>query len=172
MVLSSYPYYCNAHYSQVQHSDDVVAIPLMAFRYALPVDGLPIMHSWVVVLKDILFRGYEGWREIMEIKAVESPMPYGQPMDFHVFEVMKGNGRISMIMWAIVHTYTSLRQTMTPEEQTDFRRWRPLKPKGLEPQQRSTKYRNTLKCRVWGLDVLGGSNVMVRVGTSCWEGNP
>ncbi|CAK9077267.1 unnamed protein product [Durusdinium trenchii] len=66
---------------EVEGCDEVISIPLMAFRYQLPVDGLPILHSWLRVLKDVLLCGFESWRETLEVKSMVA-MPYGQPMDF------------------------------------------------------------------------------------------
>jgi len=93
----------------------------MAFRYQLPVDGLPILHSWLRVLKDVLLCGFESWRETLEVKSMVA-MPYGQPMDFGQVLVVKGNGRLSVVLWAIMHTYTHLRDRMSPEEKADFGR--------------------------------------------------
>lgn len=102
----------------------MVDIPLLACVYTYPVDGLPPLVSWIATLKDILFKGFEPWREVMEVKmAVEAnDFPTGQPMAYRAVSVVKGMGRISMLLWAVVHTYINLRETMDPEIRDDFMR--------------------------------------------------
>ena len=43
-------------------------IPLLAIYFLPPADGLPLFHAWLVTAKDVWHRGYEGHREILEIR--------------------------------------------------------------------------------------------------------
>lgn len=70
----------------------------------------------------MLFRGFESWREVLEVKPILEPMTPGKPFDYGQVHTVKGTGRLSMIFWAVVHTYTHLRDKMTAEEKVDFAR--------------------------------------------------
>lgn len=83
-------------------------LPVLCFLYRYPVDGMPTLHSWISVLRAILLNGFETWREVMEVKAVDDPIPLNQPLDYGKVLPVKGLGRMSMILWAIVHTYKHL----------------------------------------------------------------
>lgn len=99
----------------------MVDIPLLAFGYVVPVDGLPILTTWNSVLKDILYRGFENWREVFEVKPMNGvTFSQNQPFDFGTVQAVKGLGRLSMILWAVLHTYLHLRETWTVEEKEDF----------------------------------------------------
>lgn len=101
--------------------DSVVDIPLLAFGYVVPVDGLPILTTWNSVLKDVLYRGFENWREVFEVKPMKGvTFSEKQPFDFGTVQAVKGLGRLSMILWAVLHTYLNLRDTLTKEEKEDF----------------------------------------------------
>ena len=100
----------------------MVEVPLLAFCYKLPADGLPILHSWYGVLKDILYRGFESWREVMEVKCVDGTIPFSQPLDYGKVHAVKGMGRISMLLWAVVHTYTHCRNSLSLEDTADLAR--------------------------------------------------
>ena len=52
----------------------VVEVPLLSFIYIRPADGLPLLHHWILVLKDIIFQGFESWRETMEVKPIDQNM--------------------------------------------------------------------------------------------------
>lgn len=101
-------------------ADAVIDVPLMAFMYSKPVDGYPIYHTWLGVLKDILFRGFENWRDTFEVKISGVA---GKTLDFGSVIAVRGLGRLSMLLWAILHSYTAMKGTMTPEKTADFGRW-------------------------------------------------
>ncbi|CAK9060883.1 Uncharacterized protein SCF082_LOCUS31987, partial [Durusdinium trenchii] len=63
-------------------SSGVVDLPVLCFLYRYPVDGMPTLHSWISVLRAILLNGFETWREVMEVKAVDDPIPLNQPLDY------------------------------------------------------------------------------------------
>ncbi|CAK9074968.1 Uncharacterized protein SCF082_LOCUS36423 [Durusdinium trenchii] len=50
--------------------EDIVDVPLLCILFQRPPDGLPLYHLWVAVAKDIWHRGYECWREVLEVKGV------------------------------------------------------------------------------------------------------
>ena len=96
---------------------------MLAFGYVVPVDGLPILTTWVSVLKDILYRGFENWREVFEVKPMNGfTFSHSQPFEFGSVQAVKGLGRLSMILWAVLHTYLHLRTTLTVEQKDDFYR--------------------------------------------------
>ena len=99
----------------------VVEVPLLSFIYNRPADGLPLLHHWILVLKDIVFQGFEGWRETMEVKPVDQDMTWGSPLAFGMVEAVKGLGRLSMIFWCILRTYYD-RLKMTDSEKESFGR--------------------------------------------------
>ncbi|CAK9095365.1 unnamed protein product [Durusdinium trenchii] len=106
-------------------SSGVVDLPVLCFLYRYPVDGMPTLHSWISVLRAILLNGFETWREVMEVKAVDDPIPLNQPLDYGKVLPVKGLGRMSMILWAIVHTYKHLADKISSGGPftEDFLRW-------------------------------------------------
>ena len=114
----------NFHGGSEADEATVVDIPLLACVYTCPVDGLPPLVSWLSTLKDVLFKGFEPWREVMEVKMIVETNNLssvaGKPMDYKAVSVVKGMGRISMLLWAVVHTYIHLRETMDSEIRDDF----------------------------------------------------
>lgn len=100
-------------------------VPLLCFLYEKPVDGYPIYHSWVKTLADITMAGFESWRETLEVRVAGGGSPtWGGDLGFGMLEVTKGLGRISILLWCVVHTYVKLKDSMTPEMQADFlRHW-------------------------------------------------
>ena len=108
-------------------SDELVSIPLLAFLYTRPVDGLPLLHSWLATGKDIWFRGYESWREIVEVQPAAESDP-DTPYSFGSVGLVKGMGRISMLLFGLLWTYLKLRDSMTEEMQIDFIRHSPALP--------------------------------------------
>ena len=99
----------------------VVEVPLLSFIYVRPADGLPLLHHWILVLKDIIYQGFETWRETMEVKPVDQNMTWGSPLEFGMIEAAKGLGRLSMIFWCILRTYYD-RLMMTDSEKESFGR--------------------------------------------------
>ena len=99
----------------------VVQVPLLSFIYIRPADGLPLLHHWILVLKDIVFQGYESWRETLEVKPLHQNMTWGSPLGFGMIEAVKGLGRLSMIFWCILRTYYD-RLMMTDSEKDSFGR--------------------------------------------------
>ena len=99
----------------------VVQVPLLSFIYIRPADGLPLLHHWILVLKDIVFQGYESWRETLEVKPLDQNMTWGSPLGFGMIEAVKGLGRLSMIFWCILRTYYD-RLMMTDSEKDSFGR--------------------------------------------------
>ena len=57
------------------------------------------------------------------MKSIVEPMPCGKPMSFASITPVKGFGKVSMILWAILHTYMNMREAMTKEMTADFLRW-------------------------------------------------
>lgn len=96
-------------------------IPILAFIYQLPPDGLPLLHSWLQTARDIWFRGYESWRELFETKASAAAEP-GAPYTLGSVTCVKGMGRLSIIIYGLVYTYVKMRDGMSPEAQLDFTR--------------------------------------------------
>ena len=68
-----------------------------------------------------MYRGFESWREVMEAKTSEN-IHDGSKLKFGSMYVTKGLGRLSIILFGIVWTYCKLRDAMSDEMQTDFRR--------------------------------------------------
>jgi hypothetical protein len=97
-------------------------VAVLALLYRCPAEGVPTLHSWVSTLKQILWSGFENWREVMEIKCTEDPMPCGQPMKFGTILPVKGLGRVSMILWAIIHTYKNMELSNNEPLKQDFLR--------------------------------------------------
>ena len=105
------------------NTDEIIDIPLTAFSYERPVDGYPLLHSWVSTAKDILYRGFEPWREIFLVK-VKDPWLVGKPMQFGSVLVVKGMGRISILLWAVLHSYINMKDCISQnaDVQSDFKR--------------------------------------------------
>lgn len=112
---------------------DIVDVPLLSILFERPADGLPLYHLWVAVAKDIWHRGYENWREVLEVKGVDfNP---GSPMLFRSVIPVKGLGRISVILWGILWAYLH-KDDMDCETISDFLR---PGPEGFPWIQFSTK---------------------------------
>ena len=80
-------------------------IPLLAIYFLPPADGLPLFHAWLVTAKDVWHRGYEGHREILEIRLNDRVdlVDHG----FRSFIPTKGLGRVSCILWAVLWSYST-----------------------------------------------------------------
>ena len=110
-------------YASQDGEDNLIDAPALAFSYALPVDGRPLLHAWLATAKDIYHRGFESWREPIEAKSVLSfDKTPGNPFDMGCLLATKGLGRISIILFGLTFTYLKLRASMTGEELVDFRR--------------------------------------------------
>ena len=93
----------------------------MCVCFKKPADGLPIFHSWVMTAKDILFRGYEGWREIPEVRLESDAKVPGETLGFASVVPVKGLGRISIILWSLLWAYLQ-KDSMDEDAKSDFRR--------------------------------------------------
>ena len=100
-------------------ASDLVDIPVMCFAYELPPDGLPTWHSWVHTLQSIVAQGFEGWREVVEIK-LNAGLDKQAPLSFASVKPVKGLGRVAVILFAIVHTYLLMREGLTEDLKADF----------------------------------------------------
>ena len=99
-------------------------IPVLCLTYRAPPDGLPLLHSWVGTLKEIVFGGFEAWREVIEVKVnMKEGHEWGQ-LGYGLVLPVKGLGRISIILWILMHTYKTLRMDIekSPELKADFQR--------------------------------------------------
>lgn len=121
-VSTNHTYHlCHNHFCEA--STDVIDVPLLAMLYKRPAEGLPILHSWVSVLKGILLSGFESWREMVEVKWVQDPAPLDQPLGYASILPVKGLGRVSMILWAVMFTYNNLDlDAMGEASKSDFLR--------------------------------------------------
>ena len=98
-------------------------MPLLALKYLLPSEGMPILHSWASTLKSILCQGYEPWREAIEVKSIKGPIPFGDKFGYSEVTPVKGLGRVSMILWSVVHTYVHCEQKLEDDSyKADFLR--------------------------------------------------
>lgn len=79
-------------------------VPLLAFQCRTPPDGLPCLEDWESHALSILGTGYEGWREAVEIRAVDRNT-MGHPMAYGSVEASKGKGRVSILLYAVCQTY-------------------------------------------------------------------
>ena len=100
----------------------MVELPLTSFTFQRPSDGLPLLHSWLATLKAIVFEGFEPWREVLEIKVL-TPDPEGSCIKgYQAVTPVKGIGRMSAMLFALVHTYRELREKLSDPETEDFGR--------------------------------------------------
>ena len=104
----------------MDHLTDIADVPLLAMCYTRPSDGLPIFHSWVMTAKDVLHRGFESWRCTAEVRPSLGTKPEG-PYNFECLDCVKGLGRLTIILFAVVYTYMHKRD-MSEEMQADFTR--------------------------------------------------
>ena len=106
-------------------------IPLLAIYFLPPADGLPLFHAWLVTAKDVWHRGYEGHREILEIRLNDRVdlLDHG----FRSFIPTKGLGRVSCILWAVLWSYFN-RDSMDGDAKSDFIRPGLVSLKKLKPQ--------------------------------------
>ena len=72
----------------------------------------------------MLHNGFEPWREVIEVKSLVEPAPVGQPFGYGKLVPVKGLGRISMILFAVVQTYNAKDQLLDDVWKDDFLRLR------------------------------------------------
>ena len=101
-------------------------VPVLAFKCVRPADGLPLLHSWRLVFKDIIFPGFENWREPLEVIPSDEKTIAGCPLSFAGIQAVKGLGRLSIIWWCILRTYFE-RDGLTQPEKDSFKRLGSLK---------------------------------------------
>ena len=97
----------------------------MCLVYELPPDGLPIHHSWLNNLKGIVVRGYENWRELLEIKLTKESLSPGDPLELGSVKAVKGLGRVAIILFSILFSYMRLRESWSEACRDDFVRLGP-----------------------------------------------
>lgn len=92
-------------------------VPLLCLCFQRPVDGLPLLHSWLANGKDIYHQGFENWREVLEVQRLHekdgaecAPWPRVLPT--------KGLGRVSIILFAIYYMY-SHKELLADDETRD-----------------------------------------------------
>ena len=95
-------------------------LPLLAFAFKLPSDGLPVLNDWISHAQSIWTQGYECW-ESLEFKPL-SRQDGGKPMAFGCLECVKGIGRISILLFGALYTYIHFKNAMTADEMLDFKR--------------------------------------------------
>lgn len=134
-------------------ASDVVDIPVMCLVYELPPDGLPIHHSWLSNLKGIVARGYENWRELLEIKLTKESLSPGDRLELASVKAVEGLGRVAIILFSILYTYLRLRDTWSEACRDDFVRLGQL------------HWRH--KCVVLNFGFCAFLKMRVRGGTSC-----
>lgn len=96
---------------------EVIDVPVLAFKFKQPVDGLPLFHHWLSTAKGLYIEGYEALRELPEVTTEVVLM--GRYMDYHTVSTVKGVGRLSIILFGITWTYLN-KDTMDSEAKTDF----------------------------------------------------
>lgn len=96
-------------------------IPLLTFKPSMPPDGLPMLGDWVATAESIWAIGYEGFRESVEFRGLESAVA-GQPLSWSSIQVSKGCGRVTILQFTVFWTYFQLKNMLTPEEVDDFKK--------------------------------------------------
>lgn len=91
-------------------------LPILSFMVKLAPDGLPMLGDWMTVAKSIWAINYESWREPFEIKAAESSLAPGDPIEYGSLEVVKGCGRLSILLFSIFYTCMELKNQLSDEE--------------------------------------------------------
>ena len=102
----------------------MVSLPITSFSFQRPRDGLPLLHSWLATLKAITFEGFETWREVLEIKVLTLASESSGIKGVQSVRAVKGIGRVSILLFAVLYTYRSLREKMEqdPALMADFGR--------------------------------------------------
>ena len=95
--------------------------PVLALWLHKPSDGLPLLQEWLVTATDIVHGGFEGWRETIEVRCLDSSC-LGKQMEYGCFTPTKGVGRSSIILFAILYTFHNLKEKLSNEEIEDFAR--------------------------------------------------
>ena len=79
-------------------------------------DGLPMLTGWMSTAQSIWGIKYEAWREPFEFKAVDGGPQGGQPLDWASLEVVKGFGRMSVLLFSLLYSYINFKNQLSPEE--------------------------------------------------------
>lgn len=95
-----------------------LSIPVVCLWVVKPTDGLPLLQDWLGTAHDIVYSGYEGWREPLEVIAPTCEL--GKPLQQGSLVVTKGVGRASVLLFAIIFTFKELK--MSECETADFAR--------------------------------------------------
>ena len=98
-----------------------VPLPTLALTYERPSEGLPLLQDWVSNATAIYVHGFEASRESIEVRPVQYRY-WPEFLGFGHALPTKGLGKTSMLLFGMVYSYTKLRESMTPEECTDFLR--------------------------------------------------
>lgn len=93
----------------------------MAITLRKPEDNLPILEDWVTTARDIFAQGFEGHREIVELKLAKE-LAMGEPLKHGCFQPSKGFGRVSMLWFGVLWTWKKFGD-MTATQSSDFLRW-------------------------------------------------
>ena len=79
------------------------------------------MKDWGQHAISIWGVGYEGWREAIDIRPINQAL-LGQPCDFATIEACKGTGRVSMLLFTVLYVYLEMKEGLSPEEMTGFKK--------------------------------------------------
>lgn len=97
------------------------SMSILSFMVKLAPDGLPMLGDWMTVAKSIWVINYEGWREPFEIKPADSSLAPGAPVQYGSLEVVKGCGRLSILLFSIFYTYMEFKNQLSDEELESFK---------------------------------------------------
>ena len=96
-------------------------MPILAFAAALPADGLPMLTDWMGTAQSIWGVKFEDWREPFEVKPSIGSVSPGDPLSFGSLEVVKGCGRMSVLLFSLFYSYLHLKTRLDPEELAAFK---------------------------------------------------
>lgn len=97
-------------------------VPILAFIPKLPADGLPMLGDWMGTATSIWALNYEGWREPFEIKPSETAVA-GQPLSFASVEVVKGCGRLTVLLFSIFWSYLHFKNQLDDSEKESLKQY-------------------------------------------------
>ena len=107
---------------EADSQQSVFPVPLLGFRLREPEDGFPVLQEWQVHAGSIWATGFEGWRESVEVKVWQDSA-LGKPLEFGSLGPAKGFGRLSILYFAVLHTYLELKQSWDEETEQEFRKY-------------------------------------------------
>ena len=96
----------------------IISIPVVCLWLVKPTDGLPLLQDWLGTAHDIVYSGYEGWREPLEVIAL--PDQLGKPLEKGSLVISKGIGKASVLLFAVLFTFKELK--LSECETADFAR--------------------------------------------------